>query len=263
MKILMNEVAVDGGAGAPPAPEVVTSALAAAAPEIQLHERFAEKHRVFKEDGAFDLEATAVKNAEAYSSLEKRLGTGDVPPATAEEYKLENLPEGMDVQEIMADPVTQSFLKRCHAKGMTNAQVEDVANFMLAEWAPKLLENKSEMVVDDCVAELKTFWKSDAEYSANMIGANKAFNAYADPADRGKIDEIGNNPIVIRMLANIAKEMREDVPPNPQNPGGSAETIETLLSHPAYGDAKHPEHAAVNKKISDYYTKKYGTAPAQ
>ena len=45
-----------------------------------------EKHRVTKEDGTFDLEASARKVAEAHGHLEKRFGSGDLPPKTPEEY---------------------------------------------------------------------------------------------------------------------------------------------------------------------------------
>ncbi|MCZ7253157.1 hypothetical protein NK293_23265, partial [Salmonella enterica] len=83
--------------------------------------------RTNKEDGSLDLEQSSRKMAEAYKHLETRMGSGDVPPKTAEEYavKLEGV-EGFDWDEFKADPDTQSFLKGAHAKGLTNDQVQYV-----------------------------------------------------------------------------------------------------------------------------------------
>ena len=86
-----------------------------------------EKYRTNKEDGTLDLEASSRKVAEAYKHLETRLGSGDVPPKTADEYtvKLEGV-EGFDWDEFKADEGTQSFLKGAHAKGLNNDQVQYV-----------------------------------------------------------------------------------------------------------------------------------------
>ncbi|WP_443701018.1 hypothetical protein [Pseudomonas sp.] len=52
-----------------------------------------EKYRVVKEDGSLDLDQSSRKLAESYKHLETRLGSGDVPPKTADEYavKLEGV----------------------------------------------------------------------------------------------------------------------------------------------------------------------------
>lgn len=47
-----------------------------------------EKYRTNKEDGSLDLEASSRKVADAYRSLETRLGSGDVAPKTVDEYNV-------------------------------------------------------------------------------------------------------------------------------------------------------------------------------
>lgn len=256
-----------GGAEATPAPAPAPtgSALAAGAPadpaaNLQPHERFAEKHRVFKEDGTFDLESTSYKAAEAYSALEKKLGTGEVAPATVDEYKVADIGE-MTAAEIMGDPITKSFLARAHAKGMTNAQVQDVLDFAMKDWLPAVFDSQNTLTEEACVTELKGVWNTDEAYKANMAGAFKAFQAFADPADISKMDEIGNHPVVIRLLANISREMGED---KGANPGALTHgtNVTELMASAAYTDPKHPEHAAVSAKVKAYYDSKHGTAAA-
>lgn len=213
---------------------------------------------MFKEDGTFDLDATAIKTAEAYAALEKKLGAGEVAPATADEYKIADIGEAT-AAEIMADPIAKSFLARAHAKGMTNAQVQDVLDFALTEWFPKVLEGQGAVSADACVAELRKTWDTDETYKANTAGAYEAFKAFADPADLEHMDLIGNHPVVIRLLANVAKEMREDRGANTGALGAGSD-VQTLMASEAYFDAKHPEHAAVSAKVRAYYERTHGTA---
>src|SRR3990167_2282129 len=113
----------DGGnpaGGGDPAP-AAGSLLAGAAPEQQ--EFIPEKYQVKKADGTLDLEQSSRKLAESYSHLEKRLGSGDAPPKTADEYAPEVGGGGFNWEEFKADEGTQSFLKGAHAKGLTNDQV--------------------------------------------------------------------------------------------------------------------------------------------
>ena len=48
-----------------------------------------EKHRVLDAEGKLDEAASARKLADAYRHLEGKLGSGDVPPKSAEEYTLQ------------------------------------------------------------------------------------------------------------------------------------------------------------------------------
>ena len=100
---LMDEAGEGGdpstGAATPPAGSV----LANAAP----NDFIPEKYRVNKEDGSLDLEQSSRKMGEAYKHLETRMGTGDAPPKSHDEYavKLDGV-EGFNWDEFKADEST-------------------------------------------------------------------------------------------------------------------------------------------------------------
>lgn len=203
-----------GGAGAAPGSVLATGATAAgseqgAAGGAGPNDWIPEKHRVNKADGTLDIEASARKVAEAHRHLEQKLGSGDVPPNTPEEYAPKVEIEGFKWDEFKDDPEMQSFLKAAHAKGVTNEQM----SFILGEYmqrAPSLMQGAKQLDDQAASAELRKDWKTDDEFSKNVGLAFKAFDAFAAEADRARIDEISNNPIVLRLLANIGKEMQED-----------------------------------------------------
>lgn len=233
----------------------------ALAKPVPIHERFPEKFRVMKtgEKGEeFDTEASMAKVLEGYTNLEKRVGSGDLPPKAPEEYAV-NLPEELKGVEALKDfKLSPEFLKAAHDKGITQGQMD----FMMAHYlkeAPALLEGGLQRAADQVMGNLEKAW--GAEYNANLEGAMKAFDAYADPADKGKFDSIMTDPAVAyRMLAKISRELGEAGGVPAAAAGGGGDDIQALLTSEAAGNPKHPEHKAVRAKIDGYYEKKYGTA---
>jgi hypothetical protein len=72
------------GAGEPSG----NSLLSTGAGEPGANDWLPEKFRVMGEDGKLSIESSARKLAENYTHLEKRMGSGDAPPKTADEYAL-------------------------------------------------------------------------------------------------------------------------------------------------------------------------------
>lgn len=219
-----------------------------------------EKFRVSKADGALDIEASARKVAEAHRHLEQRLGAGDVPPKTPEEYAPTVELEGFNWDEFKTDPEMQSFLKAAHAKGITNDQM----SFILAEYmqrAPTLMQGSRQLDEKAATAELRQEWKTDAEFKQNVGLAFKAFSAFASEADRARIDEIGNNPVVLRLLANIGKEMQEDSPVNGDSiPEGDFNTrAAELRADLEKLPQSDPRRKQVKAELDDLYSRRYGT----
>lgn len=214
-----------------------------------------EKHRVYKEDKSLDIEASSRKLAENTANLEKRMGTGDIPPKTADEYAPKIEREGFDWETFKADPEMQGFLKAAHAKGLTNDQL----GFVLDEYIGRVSSSP-----DNAVNELKKDWKTEPVFKQNMSLAYKAFTAFAPEADRSRIDEVGNNPVVIRLLAAIGKEMQED---SPGNPGAAlpqtdfdsqvAELRDQLGKLPTHD----PRRVSLREKLDGLYNSRYGTKP--
>lgn len=247
-------------APAPAAPaNILEQGKPTAAPDS--YDWIAEKYHVKKEDGTFDLEASARKVSEAYKHLEQRFGSGDAPPKTADEYDIKVEADGFNFDEFKADPESQSFLKSAHAKGMTNEQL----NFVLSEFykrAPQLVAGAAAMDADTASQELRNEWKNDADFKTNISAAYRAFNAYASEADKAKMNEIGNNPIVIRLLANIGREMKEDAPVTSQTPINTsdfdtkaAELRTQLSALPAHD----PKRKQVQAQLDAMYEQRYGS----
>ena len=71
----------------------------------------------------------------SYGELEKKIGSGNAPPESADGYKIElegKFPEGV---EINAEE-HKEFLGRCHEKGMSN----DMVQFIMDEYAGVITE---------------------------------------------------------------------------------------------------------------------------
>lgn len=216
-----------------------------------------EKYRVVGEDGKLNVEGSARKLADAYTHLEKRMGSGDTPPKTADEYAPKVDVEGFKWDEFKADPRMQSFMKSAHAKGITNDQM----GFILGEYAqlaPELVNGAAALDSEAAATQLRETWKTDAEFNKNIGLAFRAFNSLADDSDKGRMDEIGNNPMVIRMLAKIGAEMQEDSPAGAESNPGEQQTIRDLMKSPAYMDSKHADHERVSAQVKAYYQKRYG-----
>lgn len=245
-----------------PAPAPAGSVLAAGA---ETTDYIPEKYRVNKEDGSLDLDQSSRKLAESYKHLETRLGSGDVPPKTADEYtvKLEGV-EGFDWGEFKADPDTQSFLKGAHAKGLSNAQVEYViGEYMKA--APNLIGGAAQLTQQDCTAALKAVWTDDQAMTQNVRASYRAAEAFAsEPGKPGNFAALqakyGNDPDFIAFTANIGKELKEDRAIN----GGAqvseadfavktAELRDQLQALPAHD----PKRKGIQAQLDDLYNSKY------
>jgi hypothetical protein len=210
-----------------------------------------EKYQVKKADGTIDTEASSLKLAEAYTSLEKRLGSGDLPPKAVEDYKITVPPELAETWKPSEDPLLQGFLKDAHAAGMNQKQI-DVVMAKYMEMAPELVNASRALDADACVTELRAEWKSEPEYKKGVGDAYKAAVGYFGKDADGIIQQYGNDPRVIRGLAAIGKEMGEDRPGNFNAPSSQGD-IDSLLVSPAYNDSKHPEHAKVSAQVKQHF----------
>lgn len=234
-----------------------TSLLSTGAGEQGADDWLPEKYRVMGDDGKLNVEGSARKLADAYSHLEKRMGSGDTPPKTADEYAPKVEVEGFKWDEFKADPRMQLFMKSAHAKGITNDQM----GFILGEYAqlaPELVNGAAALDSEAAATQLRETWKTDAEFNKNISLAFRAFNSLADDGDKGRMDEIGNNPMVIRMLAKIGAEMQEDAPAGGDVNLEELQSIRDLMKSPAYMDPKHADHENVSARVHAYYQKRYG-----
>lgn len=228
-----------------------------------------EKFRVLDAEGKLDVTASARKVAENYTALEKRMGTGDLPPKTAEEYAPEGLPEGINFDEIKADPLYQGFLKGAHAKGLTNAQVSYVLSEYLAR-APEVAAAAKEVDATAAAVELKQTWPDEASFKANLGHAYRATSAIAAKAgiDIATIEAspLANNPIFVRLMAALGPEFGEDTSAAAgasQIAAGDFDSrLAEIRSHEGYANVNHPMHKQLMAKKQALYESRYGKTPA-
>lgn len=245
--------AADGAAGTGGDPAGGQTALQAGAETGAVS--IPEKYQVKKEDGSLDIEASSLKLAEAYGHLEKRLGSGDAPPKTAEDYQIAVPDTLKDVWNPKEDPLLGEFLKNAHAAGMNQKQV-DLAMQTYLDVVPKLLEGSKTLSSEECTAELQKAWSTPEQYKAEVRKAYQAAIAYGDADAEAILKDYGNDPRVIRMLARVGAEMGEDKSITP--PGGGSATgqaVESLMTSEAYNNPRHPEHATVSRQVADHFAR--------
>lgn len=108
-----------------------------------------EKYQVKKEDGTLDVEASLLKLAEAYGNLEKRIGTGDIPPKSAGDYEIAVPDMFKDAIDPKTDPMMQDFITKAHrAAGFTQTQM-DLAMGEYFAIAPQLVAGSVQLSAED------------------------------------------------------------------------------------------------------------------
>lgn len=262
----------DGGAGGGAAATVPTPAPDAAAapppatalsagqpPAENPYEFVSEKYRVNKEDGSFDVDASFKKVAEAHSHLEKRFGSGDVPPKSADEYKVA-VPDQFKEAWQADDPQFKDFAAKAHELGLNQAQFGFFMDKFF-EIVPAVAGEASALTVESCDAELGKIYQTPQAIDAAKDAARGAIEALARGYGMNAADidaQLGNSPIFIQLMAKLAPEFREDG--NVQ--GGmmnSQEDVGALMRSQAYKDDKHPDHGKVQAKIRAHYERKFGS----
>lgn len=216
-----------------------------------------EKYQVKNEDGSLNLEASSAKLAEAYANAEKRIGSGDLPPKTAEEYAIA-VPDALkDAFDPKADPLMQDFVKGAHEAGLTQKQLD----FVMGKYfdiAPGLVNGSVAVSAEECAAELKQEWTTDEQYKAEVGKAYQAAAAYGD------VDTIlakyGNDPVIIKLLAKVGGELGEDAPPNPGNVSNGGQSVESMMAGEAYNNPRHADHARVSAAVKAHFDRQAAQA---
>lgn len=224
--------------------------------ELISQEFLPEKYQVKRDDGSLDLELSARKLSEGYNHLERRLGTGEIPPRSAEEYTVDLHSDLFTFDDFKEHPENQEFLGKAHELGMTQKQVE----FVLSEYAkrlPELVQVGQELDIEEAYQTLSETWSTEAEFNKQLRYAYNAFQRYAAPGDLESIDKIGNNPIIVRMLANIGASLQEDTgigrPLSFQQ-----EDVRKVMGSEAYRNPNHPDHKVTHERVRRYYEANYG-----
>lgn len=240
------------------------------------HDWLPEKYRVTNEAGEIDEAASTRKLADAYRSLESKLGKGATltAPEKPEDYKItaplvDGKPmEGLDVEEFMKDPMFQGLAKDAHAAGIPNEHMQ----FFMEKWlqhAPELLQADKQLTIDEASKELSALWTDEATFKGNLSKAYRATSEFSkgiaddQPGSYARLEKkFGSDPDFMVLMARIGAESKfgEDTPPGSAAAVSDVD-IEALQKSEAYWKPEHPDHAKVKAQVSAFYAQKFGTAP--
>lgn len=232
------------------------SVLAGAGKEHAASPTIPEKYQVKKEDGSLDIEASSLKLAEAYGHLEKKLGSGDAPPKTPDEYQI-SVPDALkEAIDPKSDQLLGAFLKDAHAAGLSQKQI-DLVMGKYFEIAPALVTGSRQLSEQECIADLKSEWKDDATFKTEVNKSYKAMVAYAGNEEDAQyfLNKYGNDPKFIRMMNRIGGDIGEDKPINPGGTIQGGQSVESLMTSEAYANPKHPDHQRVSAQVQGYFNK--------
>lgn len=212
-----------------------------------------EKYLVKKEDGSTDWEASALKQAQGYGELAKRLGAGEAPPKSPDEYA-PDLPDGITLEQLKTDPMFAGFLKSAHARGASNSLV----SWMLGEFQQRV-QLMQEQAADPAIAEaeLGKVWPTPQQMERGLNGAYRGTQTFAADAEHAaRIDKkFGSDPDFIRLMAKVGAELGEDRLPEGGLNQTETETLESLRKSEAYTNSKHADHAKTVAQVTRLYQK--------
>lgn len=250
------------GAGGDPASLLAGGAAAAPADFIP------EKYRVMKEDGSMDLDASSRKLAEAYANAEKRIGGGDIPPKSADEYSV-TVPDALkEAFDPATDEGFKAFAGEMHELGLTQKQLDGVMKHYF-DLAPKLVAGATVLDATAAKTQLEQTWASQGGFDHQIRNAYQGAAVLAQKAGI-EIDDImaptglGNNVQFLRLMAAIAPEFAEDKSVGGTSFGGASteDQVNELMRGEAYQNPKHADHEKVSKQVKAFFERKYGTAAA-
>jgi len=189
-------------------------------------------------------------------------------PETIEGYEYtpnEELPDEIQLNEQMAT----SFKEVAHEIGLNPNQYKKLMSSYMAMNEQGFKERKEQMDAELLASEkeLKETWGQ--AYDQNIEMARNIVKKYDNGGKLTKLLEtpfngssLGNNPVLLNMLANVAKSTMEDGGLVGRGAGiPTSEDLETelgkLINHPAYLDGNNPEHKQIAKQVSNIYKKLY------
>lgn len=203
-----------------------------------------EKFHVKGADGKVDTEATLLKQAESYTSLEKL--KGQTAPATASDYTFMPPEEFKDLK--LDDAMSANFREQAHKAGLSQSQYEFVMSSYLS-LVPEVLNSVVQATAAEARQELSKVWASPATFEANINNAARAVSVLPESIREEVQARFGRDPLFIQAVSHYGAEMREDRSPvNADGSNGGGETLDQIMAHPAYSNPKDPQHAAISAR---------------
>ena len=187
------------------------------------------------------------KNDEEMNELYTKLGR----PENATDYEVQ-VPQGYE--EYYPEEMMSSFKQTGHELGLTPKQMQG-----LIEWQKGSVDfqiNQEQMAGDSMGTKTEEDLRQEfgANYNKNMTAAKRALAVYGNEALSEKLANpaIGNDPDLIRLLANAGKDISEDSAIGTANNSLVMSKMDAEMRiDQIHGDTKHAYWDTTNPKHQD------------
>lgn len=232
----MTEAVADAAVDSAVDTEVVEqNTVAEAKPEVT-EDDYSWVPKKFMKDGAPDMQGLA----KSYANLEKRMGSRSLASEAIEDYVFETK-HGFQYDEASHT----AFKSEAQKMGLSPEQYA---------WAMEKYEESvasTGTTAESAESSLRELWGKS--FDRNLDYARSAWDAFA-PSDMD-INEVGNNPAVLKLLARVGAELGEDKPSkraaSPAR-GMTEEQITEIIRSADYRTSKTKQ-----KQVSDWYEANY------
>lgn len=182
-------------------------------------------------------------------------------PETADSYQI-NAPEGVEIDATMQT----EFKNVAHQLGLSQKQAEGLAAWQISQSSSmaQSQNQQSQLALESANNSLKSEWGS--AYEQNINFAARAASEFMGESgeqffNNTMIDGVpaGEHPVLIKMFHEVARGMMESdklegiANEGKMTPAEIEEKRSSLMSHPAYMDRRHPEHASIKKKVNQLF----------
>jgi len=210
--------------------------------------------------------------ARSYINLEKKISEkgiikpkDDAPPEDWEKYHIAlgrpetpdayeiGRPEGLPDEFPYSEELEGLFKKWAYEEGLTAKQTKNLFNKYIQTNIAEY--NKASKIIGEAKEKAEEILRKEwgDNFANNLELARKARRQFA-PDQGPEWDQLelglGNNPILVKMFANIGARMSEGELVKGETVVKTAEQERTeLMNHPAYMDGNHPEHNLIVEKV--------------
>lgn len=179
-------------------------------------------------------------------------------PKTPDEYELVR-PENYPAELPYDEEAEKGFRDLGHKLGLNKAQMKGIYDYYMATTMGGFERARGEVETYRAEAEATLRGEWGLAYDKNLAGAQRVVKQFADEKDLVVLQQIGDNPAVLRFMAKIANVIGEDkavgdgaprdLTLTPDQAQGEIAKIMGNSKHP-YFDKMHPEHKIAVERMA-------------
>ncbi|GIW60560.1 MAG: hypothetical protein KatS3mg087_1626 [Patescibacteria group bacterium] len=188
----------------------------------------------------------------------KALGKPDSPDGY--EIDLSQFADEEDEQVPVDEEVLNEFKQKAHELNLLPAQAQELVEWFVdkQKTAQKMLAEQSQREYQEAEAQLRKEW--GRAYEEKVKKVQRLVKEFADEDVLEELQKFGNNPALIKFIANIADRLSNDAFPGKgssiyKTPEEIQSEIRRMLAdknHPV-NDQFHPEHKAAIEYLQNLY----------